>query len=417
MTSVQFFVGFDYHTSFVQVCILDKSGKVKSNIKCHNSSQRIITHLKTFGELNQFKAGIEACCGAADLTAEMNKAAGMIGENRLVRLADPAVIARMKKSPDKSDFSDARIIADLARVDWLPEVWLPDAETRDLRNVVRTRQQLAKERTANKLRITAMLRNERVKLEMTSWTKAWINAVKSCNKFGVCGQFSIKAHFEKLEFNNRQIKEAELMMEQCTKNDPMVQYLLTQKGIGLVTAVVLRAELGMASRFKNGKQMARYCGLTPCNASSGKRQADAGLIRAANNDLRKVLIELAHRLVRYDGPWKTLYQNMRRAGKPACVAICAVANRWVRSQYHALKSVETAQSTEAQNSGEAQIPEPKTEEKQPEVSRSVFLTHQCRSACEGTSSPSNPDLDTSQAIVPLDRTQAGSDGFMRQSPI
>ena len=51
-------------------------------------------------------------------------------------------------------------------------------------------------------------------------------------------------------------------------------------------------------RFRNGKQLARLCGVTPWNASSGERQADAGFIKAGNRDLRRVLIEAAHRLRR-----------------------------------------------------------------------------------------------------------------------
>ena len=48
-----------------------------------------------------------------------------------------------------------------------------------------------------------------------------------------------------------------------------------------------------SDRFRNGKQLARYCGLTPCNRSSGDREADAGLVRQANPELRRVLIEAA----------------------------------------------------------------------------------------------------------------------------
>jgi len=44
--------------------------------------------------------------------------------------------------------------------------------------------------------------------------------------------------------------------------------------------VTIRAEIGRFDRFRTGKQMARFCGLSPHNASSGARQADAGLIRA-----------------------------------------------------------------------------------------------------------------------------------------
>ncbi len=101
-----------------------------------------------------------------------------------------------------------------------------------------------------------------------------------------------------------------------------------------MTAYVLRAEIGRFDRFTTGKQMARYCGLSPRNASSGQRQADAGLIKAGNEHLRATIIEAAHRLVRFDPRWKALAATMRQAGKPACLIVAAVANRWIRWLFH-----------------------------------------------------------------------------------
>ena len=69
--------------------------------------------------------------------------------------------------------------------------------------------------------------------------------------------------------------------------------------------------------------------MTPRNASSGARQADAGLIQVGNPELRKVLIELAHRLIRMlDPKWGQLAAGMLQRGKPKNVVVAAVANRW-----------------------------------------------------------------------------------------
>ena len=93
------------------------------------------------------------------------------------------------------------------------------------------------------------------------------------------------------------------VLAEQTTNDPLVQKLMTLAGIGLITAVTLRAEIGRFDRFRTGKQLARFCGLTPRNASSGQKQADAGLIKAGNPQLRTVLVEAAHRLMRHDQRW------------------------------------------------------------------------------------------------------------------
>ena len=100
-----------------------------------------------------------------------------------------------------------------------------------------------------------------------------------------------------------------------------------------MTAVTLRAAIGRFDRFRNGKQLSRYCGVTPCNSSSGKRQSDAGLIEAGNDILRAMLIQLAKRLPRHDPHWKKLHAQLRTT-KGANVASAAIANRWLRRLYH-----------------------------------------------------------------------------------
>jgi transposase len=104
-----------------------------------------------------------------------------------------------------------------------------------------------------------------------------------------------------------------------------------------VTAWVLRAEIGRFDRFRTGKQLSRFCGLSPRNASSGQRQADAGLIKAGNKYLRATIIEAAHRLMRYDERWKQLAGVPRLAGKPTCVVAAAVGNRWIRWLFHQIQ--------------------------------------------------------------------------------
>ena len=78
-----------------------------------------------------------------------------------VDLAHPGYVSRMKRNPDKTDFSDARMLADLTRVGYLPRVWLAPHAVRELRRLVRYRQQLVDEQRKLKQRIGAMLRDQR----------------------------------------------------------------------------------------------------------------------------------------------------------------------------------------------------------------------------------------------------------------
>lgn len=347
MAIVTNFVGLDYHQDSVQVCVIDSEGKQLTNRSVANDEAVVYRALMRHGRPK--RVAIEACCGAADLAEAL-----VSHHNLTVELAHPGYVARMKRSPDKSDLSDAQLLADLTRVNYLPKVWLAPKSIRMLRRLVRHRTQLVRRRTAIKLRIRALLRENRLKCEETrAWTKAWLAWLGDQAPLADTDRWIMEDHLTELDSLSVRIKAVEKQITAATADDPVVAKLLTQSGIGLVTAVTLRAEVGRFDRFDTGKQLARFCGVTPRNASSGAKQADAGLIRAANPALRCVLIELAHRLIRTrDAKWAKLAAGMLKRGKPKNVVVAAVANRYMRWLHHELRR-EPPTSTPAPQKGSA----------------------------------------------------------------
>ena len=329
------FVGLDYHAESVQVCVLTGDGKMLANRSCRNDWRAVATAVREkCGPRTEVQAAIESCCGAADLADEL------IAQARWsVDLAHPGYVARIKQSPDKTDFSDARLLADLERVGYLPRVWLAPEEVRELRRLVRYRQTLAKERKNLKLQIGAALREARQKPpeHLNSWTKAWLDWLANGAQLSPNSRLITGHRLRRLAALAKEIRAVEGLLAQQTTQDPLVQKLLRLPGIGLVTAVTLRAEIGRFDRFRTGKQLARFCGLSPRNASSGQKQADAGLIKAGNPELRTVLVQAAHRLIRYDERWTKLAGQLRLRGKPASLTIAAIANRWVRWLFHQMQ--------------------------------------------------------------------------------
>jgi transposase len=327
MTNVTVFVGLDYHQDAVQVCVLDAAGGVLSNRPCRNDVAAIRDRVAAFGD--RAFAAVECCTGAASLADELAVAPGWS-----VHLAHPGYVARLKQSPDKTDLQDAHLLADLERVGYLPKVWLAPPDLRDLRQLVRYRQQLVGQRRNAKLRIGALLREARVpKPEAKPWTQAWLVWVRRV-ELGAQARWVLDQHLRRLGALIADITAAEERLVAVTADDAVAQRLLKVRGVGPVTAATLRAEIGRFDRFRTGKQLARFCGLSPRNASSGQRQADAGLVKAGNPELRAALVELAWRLIRYEVRWSQLGRKLRDAGKPGSVAAAAVANRWVRWLHH-----------------------------------------------------------------------------------
>src|SRR5262249_42966645 len=332
MGTVAVFVGLDYHDDAVQVCVLDRGGQQCCNRLVGNDWRAIARVVGRYG--GSVHAAIESCSGAADLAEELVQQAGWS-----VDLAHPGFVGRMKQNPDKTDYQDARLLADLERVGYLPRVWLAPEAVRELRRLVRYRQQRARRPPATQLRIPALLPEQRCRppARLRPPARAWRGGLACDAAVSEQGRWVGARHVREVDRVADDLREVEARLEALTADDPDVARLRAQPGIEPVTAWAPRAEVGRFDRFRTGKQLARFCGLSPKNASSGQRQADAGLIRAANPQLRALLIEAAHRLARHDPRWRALGQRLRQAGKPGSVVAAAVANRWVRWLFHQMR--------------------------------------------------------------------------------
>lgn len=324
-------VGLDYHTNFVQVAVMSPSGTLLGNRKVDNDVGSILSAAAAYGPVG--RVALEACCGAAELAEQLVQGPGWH-----VELAHPGYVARMKQTPDKSDFTDAQVLADLTRVGYLPRVWLAPRSVRELRALVRHRAALVDDRRRVKQRVRAVLREQRIATlaEGRPWTVRWQRWLRESAPLSAQGRWVMTQHLRQIEQLTASIAEVEQRLAQVTADDETVRRLQSHKGIGAVTAWILRAEIGQFDRFHSGKQLSRFCGLSPRNASSGQRQADAGLIKAGSTLLRVAVVEAAHRLIRYEPRWRDLAGQMRRRGKPGALIAAAIGNRWVRQLYHTM---------------------------------------------------------------------------------
>jgi transposase len=338
MSSVPVHVGLDYHTTFIQVCVVDAAGKAVANRKCANAVGEIVRCVEGLGQVR--RVAIEACCGATDFAEDLAAATGW-----RVSLAHPGYVARMKHNPDKTDYGDARMLAELCRVGFIAEVWPAPLAIREMRALVRAREDGVKRVRAVKCRVLAVLREQRIAEPVFSrWTLGWVAWLKAEASISRAGRLVIELALAELAWIKGAVARVERELEELTRDDPVVKKLREIKCVGRVTAWVLRAIVGRFDRFRTGKQLARFCAVTPRNASSGERTADAGMIRAGDMLLRGVLVQLAHRLVRFDPRWAAFAARMRRGGEgrgpaPTGVIVGAVANRFTRRLFHQMKGV------------------------------------------------------------------------------
>ncbi len=328
-TLPQLFVGIDYHLKFSTVCVLTMDGELLFHENCESSAEYIDKYVRwrlECGQKVRLRAAVEACSGTAKLAEDLRQLGWEI------ELAHPATVARLRKNLDKSDKQDAHVLADLVRVGYLPRVYLAPERQRQLRSLVRYRQQLAKQRGQIKLRIRGLMREAHLCITGSSaWTIMWVTTLRErIDELGEERSWICERYLDELKHVKKQLCEAEKRLLPVARAAPGCDRLLAQPGIGLITAAMLLAEIGDFSRFRNGKQLSRYCGLAPVNCSSGERQRQSGIGKACNGDLRRILIEASHRLSRYVPRWRQMKQHLISQGKRRPVAAVAVANRWLR---------------------------------------------------------------------------------------
>ena len=333
MTKIpEFYVGIDFHQSFSTVCVMDDSGAVIFQNNCESSAEYINKFVRWQLRLQDFRlhAAVEACGGSAKLAEDLRELGWEIN------LAHASTVVRLSKNLDKTDKQDAYVLADLVRVGYLPRVYLAPERQRQLRSLVRYRQQLAKQRGQTKLRIRGLMRESHLRISSASaWTLAWMAELRErISELGEERTWVCEQLLEELEHVCNRLAPAEKRLQLAVAKAPGSDQLLDQPGIGLVTAAMLLAEIGDFTRFRNGKQLSRYCGLAPVNCSSGERERQSGIGKACNGDLRRVLIETSHRLSRYTPRWREMKNHLLRQGKKRSVATVAVANRWLRRLHY-----------------------------------------------------------------------------------
>ena len=328
MSILPVYVGLDYHLATIQVCVMDPDRKILANVSVGNSPEAVRKVVAPHG--NKVSVAIEAATGAAEFAELLITQYGWH-----VELAHPGYANRMKQTPDKSDWTDAKLLADLTRVGYIPRVWLAPKYIRDLRELVSYRFALVQQCTATKLRLRALLRKHRIDCPYSPWTikgKAWL--LNEANLPSLNVFFELKGYYGLIGYLHEMINEAQKKLESDTAEDLVIKQLMEQPGIGFITAVTMRAKIGHFDRFRSGKQLAHFCAICPRNNSSAGKTTTGGLIKAGDEQLRQVIIEAAHRLMRYDPHWKEMAARLRAEGKKTCVIVAAIGNRWIRKLFH-----------------------------------------------------------------------------------
>lgn len=233
----------------------------------------------------------------------------------------------------------------------LPTVWIPDGQTRDDRELMRTRLELGEKQTQVKAQIQMLLKRRGVEkpAELRSnWTQAyrrWLNALAENPNWGWATRLSVSSLVRQLEAIETEIKTLDRWIEQLSqqqRHKPIVEALMEEKGVGRLTAMVYRSEMGYAGRFRRGRHVGKYVGLNPKSHESGQQTDRKGHItRQGSPRLRKVLCQASWVHVRLDEASGEFYQRLvRRNPKKKKIALVAVMRRLAVRLWHRMREAE-----------------------------------------------------------------------------
>jgi transposase len=196
----------------------------------------------------------------------------------------------------------------LMRKDGFPEIWMPSIEQRDLRTLLRDRHQWVKMRTRVQNTLQAMALNHALRRGRGLWTATGQKALQALPLAGYTSQRRDALLRLYVQLQQR-VQELDGQVEEQVQQRPQALRLLTHPGVGPVTALATEVFLGDPSRFANGKNVASYIGMIPCEHTSGKRQRLGKLTKEGNSLLRYLWTEATIHAVRKDPELKRFYRR------------------------------------------------------------------------------------------------------------
>jgi transposase len=257
-----------------------------------------------------------------------------------VTVSNPMRTKAIASAKVKNDKVDAKTLAELGAAGFLPEVWIPDAKTRALRQQLAHRASLVRQRTRLRNQLQAILARNFVDLPASD--------VFGCRGRRLLETASLPEH-ERSQLRSvlrlhdavaGEVAEAERPLARMAFATPEVRLLMTIPGLGPITALSLLALIGDVRRFASARQLVGYLGLDPRVRQSGERAARMGHIsRQGQAHARGLLTEAAHAAVRTPGPLRAFYHRVKNR-RGSQIAIVATARKLTVLCWHLLTSGE-----------------------------------------------------------------------------
>jgi transposase len=328
------FVGLDVHKDTIVIAVAeDDRGNPEVLATIPNETQGLLRQLRKLGPSAALRVCYEAGPTGFGLHRELTKA----GIDCAV--VAPSLVPKQAGDRIKTDRRDAAKLARFYRSGDLTSVYVPDGATEAMRDLERARDDAKRAEGAARHQLSKfLLRHGRHYPGKTAWTGVHLDWIRKQT-------FEHEAHHRVLADYVQAVESSTARVACLTKDivdllegwrlRPLVQALQALRGIQMISAVILAAEIGDFARFAQAPAMMSYLGLVPSEHSSGLIKRRGRITRTGNTHARRILVESAW-AYRYGAKMSAAIRKRNEGIAPAVQAIAWKAQRRLHSRYQRL---------------------------------------------------------------------------------
>jgi transposase len=233
-----------------------------------------------------------------------------------LKVAHPEMLKAITAAKKKNDRADAEKIADLLRVNLLPECYMLSEELRELRRILRYRNMIVRTAVKMKNKISGLLMEvgatyDKGKLHRR---KYFNNLLERVEDVPDSVKDMLKLSRSSLEMFEAVQKKLVYTLRKDNLIHERVQRLMSIKGVGEVMALTWVLETGDSSRFHSARQAISYCGLCSAQRESAGKEQRGPISKKRNKHLQTMLIEAAKLAPRWNPQLAALHEKELNCG-------------------------------------------------------------------------------------------------------
>jgi transposase len=323
------YAGLDLHGNNVMCSLRDEAGRTVAKRKVPTTLKAVLD------VLNPYRARI-AGVGVESTFNWYWLVDGLRAGGLPVVLANPAKMEQYGGIKVTNDETDAGWIAEMMRLDILPEAYIYPVEVRPLRDLLRRRQLINRQRTRTILSLQSMVTRHTGQKTGSNLLKRWTRKEVDAVFADVHNRATAICLAETIRFLGKQVDLLEELARTELQPDETLRRLMTMPGVGDILGMTIRLETGPLERFRDAGHYASYCRGVPSIRTSNDAKKGANNRKNGNKHLAWAWVEAATFAVRWSPEIKKWYER-KKARSKAVIAKKALACKMAKAAFHVMR--------------------------------------------------------------------------------